>query len=122
MAVLSLDGTVKYAEKAPGTDTYTISFDASDAIANARGYVAVFVGDYAGNETAKAIKVNDNAYEDKIVYVLTDTMTAGNDYLIADVNAAGSGHLLSYTVGSTSNTVTAAVVNVKAGTGMSFPI
>ncbi|MBQ2310043.1 MAG: S8 family serine peptidase, partial [Erysipelotrichales bacterium] len=48
VAVMSLDGTVKYAEAAPGTDSYTISLDASDAIANARGYVAVFAGDYAG--------------------------------------------------------------------------
>ena len=115
VAVLSLDGTVKYAEAAPGTDTYTVSFDASDAIANAAGYVAAFAGDYAGNETAVAIKVNDNSHVEKTVYVLADSLTAGNDYLISEVNTAGTGHILSYTAGSYSNTVTATAVTVKAG-------
>ena len=115
VAVLSLDGTVKYAEKAPGTDTYTVSFDASDAIANAFGYVAAFVGDYAGNEAAVAVKVNNNTHVEKTVYVLTDSLTAGNDYVIAEVNAAGTAHVLGYTAGSYSNTVSATAVTVKAG-------
>ncbi|MBQ9592277.1 MAG: S8 family serine peptidase, partial [Lachnospiraceae bacterium] len=64
VAVMSLDGTVKYAEAVPGTNTYSFSFDASDAVANADGYVAVFAGDYAGNEDAKAVKVNNKGTED----------------------------------------------------------
>ena len=111
VAVLSLDGTVKYAEAAPGDKTYTISFDASDAITNAHGYVAVFAGDYAGNEVAKAVKVNDNTYEEKTVYVLSGSMTAGNDYLIVNRNSAGSGVAL----GHSGTTVATNDVAVKAG-------
>ena len=29
-----------------------------------------------------AVKVNDNTWEEKTVYVLSDTLTAGEDYLI----------------------------------------
>ena len=115
VAVLSLDGSVKYAEAAPGAASYTISFNASEAIANAQGYVAVFAGDYAGNEAAVAVKVNNNTHVEKTVYVLTDSLTADNDYVIAEANAAGTAHVLGYTAGSYSNTVTAAAVTVKAG-------
>ena len=111
VAVMSLDGTVKYAEAAPGSSSYSITFDATDAIANARGYVAVFAGDYAGNEVAKAVKVNDNAFEDKTVYVLTDSLTAGNDYLIVSRNTVGSG----YALGHSGTTVATNAVTVKAG-------
>ena len=111
VAVLSLDGTVKYAEAAPGSNTYSITFDASDAIANARGYVAVFAGDYAGNEAARAIKVNDNAYEEKTVYVLADSLTESNDYLIVSRNTAGAG----YALGHSGATVATNAVTVKAG-------
>ncbi len=118
VAVLSLDGETVYAEQAPGAPTANITLDASNAIANAKGYVAVFAGDYAGNEAAVAVKVNDNCYVDKTAYVLTDTLTEGSDYLICEVNAAGTGHILGYTAGSgwfSSNTVTANAVTVAAG-------
>ncbi len=111
VAVMSLDGSVIYAENAPGSDTYTVSFDASDAIANAHGYVAVFAGDYAGNEAAMAVKVNDNAYEEKTVYVLTNKLTAGNDYLIVSRNSTGSGVAL----GHSGTTIATNAVTVKAG-------
>ena len=112
VAVLSLDGETKYAEAAPGTNEFTISFDASDAIANARGYVAVFAGDYAGNEAAIAVRVNDNAYEEKTVYVLTNTLTAGEEYLIVSSNSAGT----RYALGHNGTTVSTNTVTVKAGT------
>lgn len=109
VAVLSLDGTVKYAEAAPGTDSCSLSFDISDAIADAQGYVAVFAGDYAGNETAAAVKVNDNTRVQKDVYVLTDTLEAGREYLIADSAAAGTGHALAYTAPTRVSQASAAV-------------
>jgi len=116
VAVLSLDGEVKYAEKAPGTSEYSITFDASEAIANAHGYVAVFAGDYAGNETAKAVKVNDNNYEERTVYVLTDTLTAEEDYLIVNRNTVGNGVALGHT-NTTPNTssVTVRAANSTVG-------
>lgn len=106
VAVMSLDGQTKYAEKAPGSSSYSITFDAKEAINNANGYVAVFAADYAGNEAAVAIKVNNNTLQEKTVYVLTDILTAGNDYLIVNRNTAGSGYALSHTGSS------AAVSNV----------
>ena len=60
VAVMSLDGTTKYFEKTPGEGHGTFSVDVAEAIADADGYVAVFAGDYAGNEAAKAVKVNNN--------------------------------------------------------------
>ncbi|MBP5173659.1 MAG: Ig domain-containing protein, partial [Clostridia bacterium] len=59
VAVLSLDGEVKYAETAPGAEAFAGSFDISSAVSEADGYVAVFVGDYAGNEAAVALRVNE---------------------------------------------------------------
>ncbi|MBR4445031.1 MAG: DUF4214 domain-containing protein [Solobacterium sp.] len=64
VAVKSLDGKTVYAESIPASPTCTITFDASDAIAKAAGYVAVFAGDYAGNEAAAALKVNNNSSSD----------------------------------------------------------
>ena len=117
VAILSLDGSVSYAEAAPGTDSYTVSFNASDAIANANGYVAAFVGDYAGNEAAVAIKVNNNTQVSKTVYVLTNTVTAGDDYLIMSRNSAGTGYGLYYTLNSSQSTATAGAFSaeIKAG-------
>ena len=111
VAVLSLDGETKYAETAPGTGTYTVTLDASSAIANAGGYVAVFAADYAGNEVAKAVKVNNNAYQEKTVYVLTNTLASGNDYLIVNRNSTGSG----YALGHSGTTVSTNPVTIKAG-------
>ncbi|MGX8716028.1 MAG: dockerin type I domain-containing protein, partial [Lachnospiraceae bacterium] len=54
LAVLSLDGNTIYEQAAPGKASSSITLDASSAIANAAGYVAVFAADYAGNETAVA--------------------------------------------------------------------
>ena len=118
IGVLSLDGTVTYAEVAPGTDTYTVSFDASDAIANAQGYVAAFAGDYAGNEAAAAVKVNNNTHVEKTVYVLTNTVTSGEDYLIMSRNSAGTGYGLYYTLNSSQTTATAGAfaAPINAGT------
>ncbi|MBQ3376437.1 MAG: cell wall-binding repeat-containing protein [Erysipelotrichaceae bacterium] len=64
VAVMSLDGNTVYAKSAPGEKTFTDSFNIQEAIANASGYIAVFVGDYAGNEAAAAIQVNNNGQSD----------------------------------------------------------
>ena len=61
LAVMSLDGATIYKEVVPAVPSWEMSLDVSDAIANAKGYVAVFAGDYAGNEKAVAVKVNDKA-------------------------------------------------------------
>ncbi len=112
VAVLSLDGTVKYAEKAPGTDTFTLTLDATDIIENANAYIAAFAGDYAGNEAAVAVRVNDNTTAQKTVYVLTDTLEANNDYLIVNANAVGNAYILRR------NNTSVATTRVKINAGV----
>ena len=106
VAVLSLDGETKYIEQTPGTPTAEIILDASDAHENAQGYVAVFVGDYAGNEKAVFVQVNDNITETKTIYEFTQTLTVGKKYVICSRRDTGIGYVLDYTSGLT-NTVTA---------------
>jgi len=117
IGILSLDGSVKYKEVAPGAPTATVSLDATNAIANAQGYVAVFVADYAGNEAAYAVKVNDNNHVEKTVYQLTNTVNAGDEYLIMNTNSAGSGYALYYTLNTSGTTATAGAVatDIQAG-------
>ena len=115
VAVLSLDGNVKYAEQAPGRAEYTITLDASEAIAEAEGYVAVFAGDYAGNETARAIKVNDKTSSDQTIYVLSDTLSAGGEYLIVSANTSGNGYALGHNNASSARDP----VTIKAGNNLS---
>jgi len=109
VAVMSLDGSVTYAEAVPGTSSYS----ATVSTAGMDGYVAVFAGDYAGNENAASVQVNDNVADEQTVYVLTSTLTAGNEYLIVSSNTAGSG----YALGHSSTTVAADSVTVNAASG-----
>ena len=61
VVLMSLDGEMLYSEEvAPGAGEYTADIDAAQAIEEAEGYVAVFAADYAGNETAVAVQVNEN--------------------------------------------------------------
>ena len=112
IAIISLDGQSVFAETAPHDPEAEITFDASEAVENAKGYVAVFVADYAGNEAAKALKVNDNKVEsEKTLYVLTDAPQAGRNYLIVNTDAAGSG----YAVGHSGRTITVDDVAINEG-------
>ena len=58
--VLDLTGEEAYAAEAPAAPTADVTLDVSEAVEMADGFVAVRVGDYAGNEVAVALKVNDN--------------------------------------------------------------
>lgn len=59
VAMLSVDGEKIYYEEIPAGPEANITIDASEAIETAEGFVALFAGDYAGNEAAVAIRVND---------------------------------------------------------------
>ena len=108
-AVMDLNGEIIYQEEAPGKASASMDVDIAAAIADANGYIAIFAADYAGNETAKAIKVNDNGVNEKIVYVLTNKLSINGEYLIVNVNEAGEGLVLAHT----GSTVFAADVNVN---------
>ncbi len=60
MAVMSIDGSEVYAEEVPAAPSGEFTFEIPEAFANAAKHVAVFAGDYAGNEAAIAVKVNEN--------------------------------------------------------------
>ncbi len=108
-AVMDMNGEVIYQEEAPGKASASMDVDIAAAIADANGYIAIFAADYAGNETAKAIKVNNNGVNEKIVYVLTNKLSINGEYLIVNVNEAGEGLALAHT----GSTVFAADVNVN---------
>ena len=91
VALTSIDGAVKYAEKTVGAQATTVTIDATSAINDATMYIAVFIGDYAGNATAKVVKINDHEFVSVEAYILfdptTDTIDPDAEYLIAEPNA-----------------------------------
>ena len=98
VAIMTTDGEIYYAEDVPGESSYVFDdLDIADAVEEANGYLAIFAADYAANETAKAIKVNDNGVDEKVVYVLTDKLTTGNEYLIVNTDTEGEGFALAHT-------------------------
>ena len=75
------------------------------------GYVAVFAGDYAGNEAAVAVKVNDNNHVERTIYIQTNTLTPGEEYVIANTMTTGS----AYVLGHRTTTTLTNEVTVKPG-------
>ncbi len=70
----------------PGQEC-TVEFNVTDIEENS---VAVFVADYAANETYKVAKISDGPDRVKRYgYFLTDTLEAGGDYIIASTNKEG---------------------------------
>ena len=75
-------------------ETVEYTFDVSEIKENA---VVIFTGDYAANEKAKLVRINDGEIIRKIrtpIYRLTDTLEAGHRYIIADTNKAGNAKVL----------------------------
>ncbi|MBQ7147021.1 MAG: Ig-like domain-containing protein [Lachnospiraceae bacterium] len=64
VALMSLDGVTKYLEVAPGSASFEEDVDISGFADDVKGFVAIFIADYAGNEVAKAIQINDAVSED----------------------------------------------------------
>ena len=69
VAILTVDGEVVFDEIAPQGPEASVELDATDAVEEAQGYVAIFAGDYAGNESAVAYRVNDEEAEDPTIPV-----------------------------------------------------
>ena len=64
VSIMTIDGETEFWTYVPADDEYEETVDISDAVAEVEGYVALFVADYAGNETAVAVQVNDNVTVD----------------------------------------------------------
>jgi len=94
VGLLSVDGSVGYVEAYPGEKEATIEIDASNAIANAKTYVAILVGDYAMNESAVAAKVNDIDYEIKYIFVPAEEFIDGEIYQIVNTDQPGAAYCL----------------------------
>ena len=113
VALADLGGTTVYDGQVPeqteAGEEVTVTFDVAEIDENA---LAVIVGDYACNETAKLAKLNDEPIIMKVpVYMLTDELVAGNDYIIANTNQAGTAYALlsngqNYYTSSIATTVT----------------
>ena len=113
LALLNTNGKKVFAQQVPEQSapgeavTWTIDVSNMD-VGNA---VTVFVGDYACNENAVMKVIGEGPIlVEKDVYVLTDTLEAGKEYLISNRNTAGSGAVLSHSGTSVSGdavTVTA---------------
>jgi lactocepin len=97
LGLMDVNGQVSYAGGVPEqsakgeTVEATFQLDA-ETMGNA---VALFVGDYAKNETASLVRLADGPVIVKLpVYLLTDTLVDGEEYLIAEVNEAGKANIL----------------------------
>ena len=97
LGIMDISGKTSYVGRTPEqTDKnqqVNEVFDISGL--NLGSAVAVFAGDYAGNETAYLVKLDEGSVTTETThYVLTDTLSAGKNYLICNVNAAGEGYIL----------------------------
>ena len=109
-AAMDVNGEILYYNAVPGKPQETLTFDMSDAIDEAFVYVALLAGDYAGNMTVKAAKVNDIDYIEKTVYVLTDEFKDKETYAILRSSEVGNTSCL-YARTSTALTSSSATVN-----------
>ena len=97
VALMDLNGEDVYAgtlpkQTEPGQDC-TVEFDMTTI--KSKNAFALFVGDYAANETYKVVKVKDgDPTATRYAYVLTDKLEAGRDYIIVNSNTAGSAKAL----------------------------
>ncbi len=86
-------GSVVPEQSEPGTSV-TYTFDREGINANA---VVVFTGDYAGNEKAAIYRIGEgDIIIEKDIYVLSDLLVAGKDYLIVNTNVVSSANALTH--------------------------
>ncbi len=102
--LMNSSGSTTYASAVPEQnnpgEAASYTFDLSGL--NTGNTVTLFAGDYAGNETAMLTTLDGgSAVVERTVYVLTSTLTAGEDYLIVSGNTAGSAYALGHS-GATS--------------------
>ena len=68
--------------------------------------VAIFVGDYACNETAMLVRIAEGDIEvERSVYLLTDSIEAGKEYLIVNSTGVGTTNALNRNNNSASATM-----------------
>jgi hypothetical protein len=98
VAIMDVTGNVAFAQDVPKQtnpgEEVEVTFDISEL--DLPNGVAIFVGDYAANEKAYLIIFDPEkpVTASKVVYMLTDTLEAGKEYIIATANEAGSAYAL----------------------------
>ena len=97
VAIMDVSGNVAFAQAVPEQtkpgEEVEVTFDISEL--DLPNGIAIFVGDYAANEKAYLVVFDPDkpVTGSKTVYVLTDTLEEGKDYIIANVNT-GAGYAL----------------------------
>ena len=97
VAVMDVSGLVTYAGAAPGAQEPGVEFSVSFGLGGTDlgNAVAVFAGDYAANETVQLVRLGDGPITVKKPYwKLTDSLQDQADYIIANINAAGTAKAL----------------------------
>ena len=119
IGLMDINGEVIYVGEVPEQsaegETVEATFELDpETMGNA---AALFVGDYAKNEAASLVRLSDGPIMKKTpVYMLTDTLLAGEEYVIADTNTAGTANiLLSNGQNYLTGTATAPVTNDDRG-------
>ena len=112
LAVKSTNGSVTYAQAVPqqtaAGQKASYTFDLSGQYVDSK--VAIFAGDYAGNEAAVTLQLTEQREN---AYVPTNTLESGQEYLILDRNTAGEGHML-VRAAEDSSAVSSVAVTVKS--------
>ena len=114
---VSSDGTVSGGGSTEGGD----SGDSGDS-GNTGGSTETVVGDgtytTADDDSYQKVTFGSSTTEEKTVYVLTDTMTSGENYLIVDSNSTSGNALInsSNSVGNTTVTITSGSLTIDGAT------
>jgi len=116
LAVTDVSGKTFYLSLVPDqsaeNEEITYTFNLSDIVdengepLDLGNGVAVFAGDYAGNSEAVFVRLGRGpVYSTEDVYVLTDTIVGGEEYLIVNTKEAGTGSALTAVSNYDSTTV-----------------
>ena len=98
IGIMDVSGNTIYAGEVPEQtqpgEEVEVTFDVSGL--ELPNGIAIFVGDYAGNEKAYLIVFDPDqpVVSTKTVYMLTDTVEDGKDYIVATGKAAGAAYAL----------------------------
>ena len=89
LGIMDAGGTEFVDGVIPEKDTDTYEFEVTEEMLKENA-VVIFTGDYAGNESAVFVKLGDGPIYKKVIteiYRLTDTLEAGNDYVISSAES-----------------------------------
>ena len=94
LAVMNVAGTVTYLDVVPDSgkgEEFTYTFKLADTDADLGNGVAIFVGDYAGNEDAAFVRLGRGpVYDQETIFVPAESIEIGKNYIITNSQEAGT--------------------------------